>query len=66
MDKLEDRNSYSKTDPNATFMRIKDDHMGNGKLKPAYNLQISTENQVVTNFSIHRRPNDTGTLKAHL
>jgi hypothetical protein len=45
---------------------MKEDHMGNGQLKPAYNLQISTENQVVTNFSIHQRPNDTGTLKAHL
>jgi transposase len=66
LDKMEDRNSYSKTDPDATFMRMKEDHMGNGQLKPAYNLQISTENQVVTNFSIHQRPNDTGTLKSHL
>jgi hypothetical protein len=66
LDKMEDRNSYSKTDPDATFMRMKEDHLGNGQLKPAYNLQISTENQVVTNFSIHQRPNDTGTLKSHL
>jgi len=66
LDKMEGRNSYSKTDPDATFMRMKDDHMGNGQLKPAYNLQVSTENQVVTNFSLHQRPNDTGTLKAHL
>ena len=34
-----DRNSYSKTDPDATFMRMKEDHMQNGQLKPAYNLQ---------------------------
>ena len=30
-----DRNSYSKTDTDATFMRMKDDHMKNGQLKPA-------------------------------
>ena len=35
----EDRNSYSKTDPDATFMRLKEDAMLNGQLKPAYNLQ---------------------------
>ena len=34
----ESRNSYSKTDPDATFMRMKDDHMRNGQLKPAYNV----------------------------
>ena len=39
----ETRNSYSKTDPDATFMRMKDDHMRNGQLKPAYNVQIIWE-----------------------
>lgn len=34
------RNSMSKTDPDATFMRMKDDYMRNGQLKPAYNLQV--------------------------
>lgn len=34
------RNSYSKTDPDATFMHMKEDPMGNGQLKPGYNLQI--------------------------
>ena len=34
-----ERNSYSKTDHDATFMRMKEDAMGNGQLKPAYNLQ---------------------------
>ena len=63
---LGDRNSYSKTDLDATFMRMKDDHMKNGQLKPAYNVQISTENQIVTNMSIHQRPGDTGTLESHL
>lgn len=66
LDILGDRNSYSKTDTDATFMRMKDDHMGNGQLKPAYNLQISTENQFVTNFSMHQRPGDTATLIPHL
>lgn len=63
---LGDRNSYSKTDSDATFMRMKDDHMMNGQLKPAYNVQISTENQFVTNFSMHQRPGDTATLTPHL
>lgn len=63
---LGDRNSYSKTDPDATFMRMKEDHMKNGQLKPAYNIQISTEDQFLTNFSMHQRPGDTATLKPHL
>ncbi len=37
----EDRNSYSKTDPGATFMRVKRDYMGNDQLLPAYNMQIA-------------------------
>ena len=41
------RNSYSKTDPDATFMRMKEDHMKNGQLKPGYNLQISTNQQFI-------------------
>jgi hypothetical protein len=41
------RNSYSKTDLEATFMRMKDDHMQNGQLKPAYNVQIAVENYFV-------------------
>lgn len=35
-----DRNSYSKTDHDATFMRMKEDHMKNGQLKPGYNVQM--------------------------
>lgn len=64
--KMGERNSYSKTDPDATFMRMKEDHMKNGQLKPAYNLQLSTENNFITNFSIHQRPGDTATYKEHL
>jgi transposase len=60
------RNSYSKTDNDATFMRMKDDHMRNGQLKPAYNIQISTNNQFIASYSIHQKTNDTNTLKAHL
>src|SRR5882757_4612186 len=41
----EHRSSYSKTDPDASFMRMKEGHMRNGQLKPAYNIQISTNNQ---------------------
>jgi transposase len=63
---LGDRNSYSKTDEDATFMRMKEDHMKNGQLKPAYNLQISTEKQIITNYSVHQNPGDTKTLQPHL
>lgn len=63
---LGSRGSYSKTDPDATFMRMKDDHMGNGQLKPAYNPQISTENQFILHYSIHQQTTDTTTLPVHL
>ena len=66
LETLENRNSYSKTDTDATFMRMKEDHMKNGQLKPAYNPQISTENQVITHYSIHQTPGDTTTLIHHL
>nr|WP_235946871.1 hypothetical protein [Paenibacillus glycinis] len=60
------RNSYSKTDPDATFMRMKEDHMRNGQLKPGYNVQIGTENQFIVGYSLHQRPKDTRCLKPHL
>jgi transposase len=60
------RNSYSKTDPDATFMRMKEDHMGNGQVKPAYNVQIGTENGFVVGYDIFANPTDTKTLKPHL
>jgi transposase len=63
---LGNRNSYSKTDPDATFMRMKEDHMLNGQLKPGYNWQISTENQYILGYTIHQTTNDTTTLKAHM
>lgn len=60
------RNSYSRTDPDATFMRMKEDAMLNGQLKPGYNVQISTENQFITNFGIYQRPADTLTMISYL
>ena len=43
-------NSYSKTDPDATFIRMKEDVMKNGQPKPGYNLRIATENQFIIDF----------------
>ena len=63
---LQGRNSYSKTDNDATFMRMKDDHMQNGQLKPAYNIQASTNNQYLTNYTLAQTTADTTTLKEHV
>ena len=56
------RNSYSKTDPDATFMRMKEDAMMNGQLKPAYNLQHGVDSEYITWIDISAKPTDTGTL----
>lgn len=66
LEKLATRNSYSRTDEHATFMRMKEDHMKNGQLKPAYNIQIATENQFITNLGIYQRAGDTATLPSFL
>ncbi len=63
---LGDRNSCSKTDTDATFMRLKEDHMQNGQLKAAYNVQVSSSNQYIVNYSIHPNPTDTTTLAEHI
>ena len=63
---LAGRNSYSKTDPDATFMRMKEDHMLNGQLKAAYNLQVSTQEQFILNYSLHQTTNDYQTLPSHI
>ena len=60
------RNSMSKTDPDATFMRMKEDAMNNGQTKPGYNLQIGTENQFITDFGLFPNTNDTLTLPPFL
>ena len=57
---LGQRNSYSKTDPDATFMRLKDN-----RLRAAYNAQISTEHQFITNYSISQNASDSTTFKDH-
>ena len=54
LDVLGERNSYSKTDPDATFMRMKEDAMNNGQTKPGYNVQISTENQFTCSIKSRR------------
>ncbi|WP_243458156.1 IS1182 family transposase [Sporosarcina sp. Te-1] len=61
-----DRNSFSKTDPDATFMRMKEDHMKNGQLKPGYNIQMATENQFILYYTMHQRPTDTRCFIPHL
>jgi hypothetical protein len=65
-DQMGGRNSLSKTDPDATFMRMKEDRMQNGELKPAYNWQISTENQFILCYTLHQTTTDTTTLINHL
>lgn len=57
-----DRNSYSKTDLEATFMRMKEDHMLNGQLKPAYNVQIAVENYFIIHSYISNDRTDYNTL----
>ena len=62
----DNRSSYSKTDEDATFMRMKEDHMKNGQLKPAYNVQASTNNQFVVSYTLHQNTTDTNTLIPHV
>lgn len=57
-----DRNSYSKTDLEATFMRMKEDHMMNGQLKPAYNVQIAVENYFIVHSYVSNDRTDYNTL----
>jgi hypothetical protein len=65
--KLGGRKSYSKTDEDATFMRMKEDRGAEKPLpKPAYNVQTGTEGQFVVGFSLHQRAGDTTCLIPHL
>lgn len=64
-EQMGERNSISKSDTDATFMRMKEDHMGNGQLKPAYNTQISSEKGIITNYTIHQTTTDTTTYIEH-
>lgn len=63
---LEDRSSYSKTDVDATFMRMKEDHLQTGQLKPAYNVQAGTEEQFIINYTIHQTTVDAPVFKEHM
>ncbi|TQW45900.1 transposase, partial [Clostridioides difficile] len=56
-----ERNSYSKTDNDATFMRMKKDHMKNGQLKPAYNIQFGVDSEYIVWVSSEHKPTDTTT-----
>ena len=57
-----DRNSYSKTDHDATFMRMKEDAMGNGQLKAGYNIQHGVDSEYITWLTVGPQPTDTTTL----
>ena len=57
-----DRNSYSKTDKDATFMRMKEDAMKNGQLKPAYNVQHGVDSEYITWLTVGPQPTDTTIL----
>ena len=58
----EGRNSYSKTDPEATFMRMKDDHMRNGQLKPGYNVQLAVNSEYITGVDVFSDRTDYRTM----
>lgn len=56
------RNSFSKTDPDATFMRMKEDHMRNAQLKPGYNVQLGVEGEYITGTLVSSERNDQQTM----
>ena len=58
---LGQRNSYSKTDPDATMMRMKDD-----RLLPAYNMQHTTAGQYIINYTETDTTSDSVALVPHL
>lgn len=60
------RNSYSKTDHDASFMRMKEDHMKNGQLKPAYNIQLASSSGFIIGENVSHHPSDMYTLKPFL
>ena len=62
----EHRNSYSKTDHDASFMRMKEDHMRNGQLKPAYNIQLASASGFIIGENVSHHPSDMYTLKPFL
>ena len=57
-----ERNSYSKTDPDATFMHMKEDHMKNGQLKPGYNVNVATVSEYIIGNYISADRSDSKTF----
>jgi hypothetical protein len=57
-----DRNSYCKTDHDATFMHMKEDHMRNGQLKPGYNVNVASSEEFIVGNYISADRNDVHTL----
>ncbi len=60
--RMKDRNSLSKTDESATFMHLKEDHMRNSQLKPAYNVQIAVDAEYIVATEIFNERNDVHTF----
>lgn len=57
-----ERNSYSKTDHDATFMHGKEDYYNKtGIFKPYYNLQISVSDEYILHYGVYPNPTDTKT-----
>ena len=59
------RNSYAKTDTDATFMRMKEDHMRNGQLKPGYNVQIAVNSEYITGMEVFSDRTDVKNAAPH-
>ena len=57
-----DRNSFSKTDRDATFMRMKEDHMKNGQLKPGYNVTAAVDSEYIVAAMLSAERSDSQTL----
>ena len=60
--KFGNRNSFSKTDVDATFMHMKEDYMRNGQLKPGYNIQIGVESEYIVGLGAFSNRSDVNTL----
>ena len=60
------RNSYAKTDTDATFMRMKEDYMRNGQLKPGYNVQIAVNSEYITGLEVFSDRTDVKTPRPML
>jgi hypothetical protein len=64
---LAGRNSYSRTDPDASNLRMKEDRAAQKPLaRPAYNVQIGTENQFIVGYSVHQQADDTTCFIPHM